>query len=61
MLGNFTLTLAILGGISLVILIITGISISKNSTKLTSFEKGSIFCCIFALFWCNCAVYFKQS
>ncbi|EEO26682.1 hypothetical protein [Helicobacter winghamensis] len=49
MLGNFTLTLAILGGISLVILIITGISISKNSTKLTSFEKKVLFFVAFLL------------
>ncbi|MCI5968805.1 hypothetical protein [Helicobacter sp.] len=43
MLGNFTLTLSILCGISLVILAIAGISIRKNSTKLTSFEKKLLF------------------
>ncbi len=49
MLGNFTLTLSILCGISLVILAITGISISKNSTKLTGFEKKLLFFVAFLL------------
>lgn len=57
MLGNFTLTLSILCGISLVILIITGISISKNSAKLTGFEKKILFFVAFLLCFGVIALY----
>ncbi|MBX7490110.1 hypothetical protein [Helicobacter turcicus] len=49
MVGNFALTLSILCGISLLILVITGISISKNSSKLTGFEKKILFFVAFLL------------
>lgn len=43
MLGNFVITLSILCIVSIIILIITAISISKNSAKLTGFEKKILF------------------
>ncbi|TLD85007.1 hypothetical protein LS70_000120 [Helicobacter sp. MIT 11-5569] len=49
MVGNFALTLSILCGISLVILAITGISISKNRDRLTGFEKKILFFVAFLL------------
>ncbi len=49
MVAHFTLILGILCGASVLILLITAISISKNKDKLTSFECKILFFVVFAV------------
>lgn len=57
--GNFAIVLGILCLVSIVVLAITAISVSKSGGKLTSFEKKDSLCSsFFALLWNHLALHF---